>query len=225
MKKIKKTEVSNQIFQNLLKQIVEKKWVIGEKIPSENELAKIFGASRISVREAINKLEALDLIEKEQGRGSFVKGLTDGIFMNSIFSDIALGEHEHVEINEFRKVMEIGMIETIIDRITSGELRKLEEAYNKMVENIENIKIFTKYDQEFHILLAKTTKNFVIVKVSELLRKVINLVILDDYMKYYDLEAALNFHKKILAAIKDKDSNKAKEIINKKYNKVIKRWS
>jgi DNA-binding FadR family transcriptional regulator len=44
-------------------------------------------------------------------------------------------------------------------------------------------------------------------------------------MKYYDLEAALNFHKKILAAIKDKDSNKAKEIINKKYNKVIKRWS
>lgn len=45
----------------------------GGKIPSENELAQQFGVSRVTVRNALQKLSALELLETRFGEGSFVR--------------------------------------------------------------------------------------------------------------------------------------------------------
>lgn len=44
----------------------------GTRLPSERELAQIFGVSRLSVREAVHRLEALDLVVVRRGAGTFV---------------------------------------------------------------------------------------------------------------------------------------------------------
>lgn len=45
----------------------------GERMPSEPELGKSFGVSRITVRRAIEELEKGGLLERKQGRGTFVR--------------------------------------------------------------------------------------------------------------------------------------------------------
>lgn len=45
---------------------------VGERLPSEAELAGRFGASRHTVRQALGQLKARGLIESRQGRGSVV---------------------------------------------------------------------------------------------------------------------------------------------------------
>ena len=45
----------------------------GDKLPSEAELERRFSVSRVTIRQALSELQALDLIEKVNGKGSFVR--------------------------------------------------------------------------------------------------------------------------------------------------------
>lgn len=75
IKPINKVNVSEQVFSQLKKAIVEGVWKPGDKIPSENELASSFGVSRMTVRQSLQKLIALGLIETKLGDGSYVRVL------------------------------------------------------------------------------------------------------------------------------------------------------
>lgn len=46
---------------------------IGDKLPSESEYAKLYGVARSTVQKALQDLENLQLIERVQGKGSFIK--------------------------------------------------------------------------------------------------------------------------------------------------------
>jgi GntR family transcriptional regulator len=48
---------------------------VGERLPSERELAEDFGVSRMTVRQALGALEARGLIERGVGRGTFVRAV------------------------------------------------------------------------------------------------------------------------------------------------------
>lgn len=62
----------SQISQWLREQIEQGNYKIDEKLPSENELAKKFDVSRVTVRRALQSLESESIIYRCQGLGSFV---------------------------------------------------------------------------------------------------------------------------------------------------------
>ena len=49
----------------------------GERLPSESELAKQFGVSIITVRNAVGELCKRGLLERKQGKGTFVRKTVD----------------------------------------------------------------------------------------------------------------------------------------------------
>lgn len=61
-----------QIHNNIKKDIESGRWKIGEKIPSERELSKIFGVSRMTLRQAIQTLVDEGILERKVGAGTFV---------------------------------------------------------------------------------------------------------------------------------------------------------
>lgn len=61
-----------QISQWLRSQIEKGTYGIDEKLPSENELAKKFDVSRVTIRRALQSLESDSIIYRCQGLGSFV---------------------------------------------------------------------------------------------------------------------------------------------------------
>jgi len=70
-----KSQLSLQdiIVSDFQKKIEKKILKIGQLIPSEEELRKKYGVSRVTVRLALDKLEQKNLIIKKQGVGTFVK--------------------------------------------------------------------------------------------------------------------------------------------------------
>ena len=61
-----------QVKDQLQKKIVDGKQEPGSVIPSEQSLAKMFGTSMSTIRQAINLLVAEGVLSKKQGKGTFI---------------------------------------------------------------------------------------------------------------------------------------------------------
>lgn len=66
------TPLHAQVTKALTEDIANGKYVYGDKIPSEPELCKLFDVSRITVRKAVENLQAKGILIKKMGKGTFV---------------------------------------------------------------------------------------------------------------------------------------------------------
>jgi len=62
-----------QQLANKLRDMIEKNYKPGDMIPTESEIEKMFDVSRMTVRKAVDELVQDGMVEKRQGRGTFVK--------------------------------------------------------------------------------------------------------------------------------------------------------
>lgn len=63
-----------QVYAVLRDWILQGVYAHGERMPSESELSELFKVSRITVRSAVEMLEKEGMVERIQGRGTFVSG-------------------------------------------------------------------------------------------------------------------------------------------------------
>jgi GntR family transcriptional regulator len=77
---------------------------LGDSLPGEEALAKLFHVSRVTIRRALADLDAAGLIERKHGLGTFVKKMPDpseASPMNRLVSQIAQAGKLGVEVVEF----------------------------------------------------------------------------------------------------------------------------
>lgn len=101
IEKVNRRTVADQVFHIILKKISSGEWKIGEKIPSEIELAQDLGVSRTTLKMALQKLNTLGMLETRVGEGSFVCEFS----FNSLFSELLrcnLLTGNNSELNQFR---------------------------------------------------------------------------------------------------------------------------
>src|SRR5919107_408502 len=86
-----------QVYSALEHQIRAGRWKSGERLPSEADLVRTFGASRITVGRAVRDLQAAGLVERRAGSGTFVRraARTTGVSFGLLTPD--LGETEIFE--------------------------------------------------------------------------------------------------------------------------------
>ena len=72
-RKISKISVVDQVADEMKEKIVSGEWKPGDKLPSESDIAQMYGVNRLSVRMALQKLGTLGIIETRVGEGSFVQ--------------------------------------------------------------------------------------------------------------------------------------------------------
>jgi GntR family transcriptional regulator len=61
-----------QLEQQIKTMIENKEWMPGDLLPSEREFSEKYQISRMTVRQAINNLVQMGLLNRKQGRGTFV---------------------------------------------------------------------------------------------------------------------------------------------------------
>ena len=118
-----------KIEMDLRKKIMDGEYSPSQLLPSEREMVETYKVSRLTVREAINRLVAQGMVEKKQGKGTFVsKSTTDHMVgpLNSS-SEVFLLKNYTVKTK---------VIESKIATPTQEICEKLQ------LENCENEKIF-----------------------------------------------------------------------------------
>lgn len=133
IKPIKRVNVGEQVLLQLKKMLIDGEWAPGSKIPSENELAELFEVSRITVRQALQKLNALGLIETRLGDGSYVRNLDIGDSMNALIPVMYLGDQSDAQVFEFRQIIETGCTKLAVNRATKKDIEELKIILAEMV--------------------------------------------------------------------------------------------
>jgi len=150
-----------QLEQILKSQIMRGEFVPGRRIPSEKELAEIYGVSTITARQAILNLVQEGILQRRQGKGTFVQEKTN-IVKNIMTFKLAGGIEDVVpEGLSFQKVEVKNICRVIVTERIAGAL--------EIDEGEEVIRILRRRTDKG--VAISYTKNYLPVEIGEQIRK------------------------------------------------------
>jgi GntR family transcriptional repressor for pyruvate dehydrogenase complex len=220
--RVKRVNVKAQVFEQLRDQIVGGVWPPGSKIPSENELTRKLGVSRVSLREAQHMLASLGLLESRQGDGTFVKEYSGGILFNPLFPMIALEKTDLLNVLEYRRMVEKSTTALVAEKAGEKEIGELEAAYREMTRVKGNVHAFARADLEFHLALARATGNPIVIKVNDIIKSILSAS-MDRIVSSLGVSDGLSYHRRILDAIKAHKVGLAESLMEEHLLRTIRR--
>ncbi len=218
--------LTDEVYEALLAKITAKEWKVGDKVPSESQICKEYGVSRISARSAIQKLQAQNLIVTKPGKGSFVTSNHIGENMIAMSVEkMDLSQHEYRYVTELRRAIEFTSIDLMCQYGTEEDFAALEEALNAMRASGSDTKKYVKADFAFHMALIKGSHNPLFASVIRGCK--------DEYLKYFtemaevsngDFKQAVINHTAIFEAMKTKQPEQVKKIIEGTFEFNLKKF-
>ena len=158
LKPISPKRISDQVFDQLRELIFRGEFKAGEKILTERELAEAFGVSRTSVREAINKLVVMGLLEQRQGQGTFVR--TPESREKSLLATMVESQNASItDLLEVRRGLECNAAALAATRAVEKDLQFMEKSLEEMQKEVQSGRLGTEADASFHMAICYATQN------------------------------------------------------------------
>jgi GntR family transcriptional regulator, transcriptional repressor for pyruvate dehydrogenase complex len=194
----------------------------GDKLPAERELAVHFGTGRMAVREALRILEQSGLVYIKQGSegGAFIKDTDTSIAVKSIHDLIRRSKFTIEDVIEVRMGLEKLVLEAAFDKITKTDLYKLRKRIDEAEAIIHgetrgdkplDFVLLGETYADFHLILARATKNPVFEIIVDCLMNVSHSVVHQKSIPSERFEKHLEFHKAIYNLLKNKNSTLARK--------------
>lgn len=213
LKPIKPKRMSDQVFEQLKDLIFRGHLKPGDRLMTERELAQNLGVSRPTVREAINKLVAIHLLEHRQGQGTFVNPPTASADRNPLAAVINGQNASLMDLLEVRLGLECNAVALAAQRATEEDVRELEKSVQEMGSAVAEGKLGSDADITFHMAIAYATKNVVQIHIMKSLYDLLFHGIQENLQHLYtepiNLNIVLQQHTDILNAIRQRDPHEA----------------
>lgn len=189
--------------------IINGEWKSGYRLPVEADLCEEIGISRTGLREALKILEASNIVEIKRGNGSYIADPEKITFLGPLLFKIILGGLNTEDFYEFRESIEMAVIQLAISNAKEDDIRRLEKCNSGfevllVKERPEANEIFL-IDAEFHEALGSAVHNSVMKDIYLFTFQLFAPLIQRNYEKGQDILSALDTHKAILSAIKNKN--------------------
>ena len=156
VEQIKSYSAPERVVKQFLRNLETKDTKPGQKLPTQEQLAKMFGVSRSSIREAMNALSMMGYLDISRGRGSYIREDLPGnqncspSFPNDLFEQANL-----YHLMEIREVLECYAAEKASIMASEEKIVKLREVTEKLEESMTDLRMFSSADLNFHVALAE----------------------------------------------------------------------
>ncbi len=214
MEEFRRASLSDQIFDYIKRQIDNGVWKPGEKIPSETELAKELGVSRMSLRSGIKKANVLGLTETRTGEGTFVKKFSMGSYFKELYDADILSWNAN-DLNDLFTILQLGSARiSIMNNLSDKHLDKLKEQLDNMIRaaNESSMDDFHVYDIAFHREICSLAENEMLMLIFSAIESLIKERINENVRRSIEINGSfdilLSHHQDIYDAIKDRDISK-----------------
>ena len=207
---VTRSSISDQVIAQMKENIETGVWKPEERLPGEMQLCEIFGTSRVTVRNALQKLAGEGLIETKVGDGSYVRKFSLSDAMARMNIPGSLTEREFREFLEFRCVMEGPLCELAVLRMSEEDLTRLCQDYDAMSAAGPDEEAFAAADVSFHTTLASCCGNQTLESAYKMICTNLSRV-MKDIVHKRGKASGLKYHKAILDAAMARDAGRARE--------------
>jgi GntR family transcriptional regulator, transcriptional repressor for pyruvate dehydrogenase complex len=225
---IRLERVAEKVASQLKKAIIGGVFRVGERLPPERELAEQMGVSRPSIREALQQLELLGLLETVHGGGSVVKNLTEQEISKPM--EIVLREDRQLvlEVTEVRAFMEAWAAKQAASNRTEEDLELIHGYIEEMERDLEKGRIRPELDFQFHIEIAAATHNTIFVHIIQNIHQLISYSLRvhreQIFISPEAQETIFNHHLRVFRAIQDRDAKAAEAAMREHLQFVVREF-
>lgn len=206
---MKNKMLSQSVADNILSMItIEKRYSAGDKLPNELDLSEELNVSRTTLREAIRILVALDILEIQRGKGTFV---TENAFnQQQDIEQLANIKIKAKDLYEMRLIFEPEAAYLASIRATEAEIKRIIE-YGKKVEfEILNKQDRTENEHSFHKAIAQATHNEFMNKLMPILYQAISKGVVLSLSSDKAIQDTINDHRMIMDFLEQRNAEGAK---------------
>lgn len=223
----KTPKVYDQVIEEIKNKIKCGEIKKGDKLPSEREMAESLGVSRASIREALRALEVIGLIESRQGAGNYIKSNFDNSLFEPLSAMFMLQESSIEEMYDLRETLELQCARLSAKNIENNELELLTAILDRMYL-AENEEESLELDIKFHYLIAKTSRNVLLINVLQVISQLMDEFIRKSRMQILHegntRENLLEIHENLVRALKCRDENKAYNAMEEHFELIRKAY-
>ena len=143
----------------LIDLFIRKKLNPGDLIPKETELASSLRVSRTVIRESLNRLKTMGLIESVKHKGTVIKSPDLSEILQKTLIPNILDQSTLKDIFEMRLVIEVGMADLVVQRATKEDITALYEIIKDEISPSKDTLFDIDHEVRFHGKLYEMTKN------------------------------------------------------------------
>lgn len=125
-----------------------------ERLPAERELAVHFGASRGTIRAALQRLQEMNLVTRRMGSGTYVT------YREETGSHLSIDKiTSPLELIEARLAVEPYLARLAVIHASTADLERMQAALERTEATIDGPDQFSEADERFHLSLAECAGN------------------------------------------------------------------
>jgi len=211
-----KTKKTYERVAEHVKRLIEQGLLLpGDKLPSMIDLAKEFGVSRATVREAFSSLVGMGLIDLRHGEGTFVRRVdVQTMITEPMNAAILLGMGDLQALLDVRRLLEAGSAQWACERRTAQHLDLLAAAVAAMDPAVERgLEDRVGADLQFHLALAEAAGNDVLRNLLNVLGEAVRSVLRTTW-EAQPIDVLYAEHRAILDAVRAQDAARAVQLVD-----------
>lgn len=217
---VNRSSLSSQIADQLQEAILDGTLKADDRLPTEEELSKRYQVSRPTIREALKRLAAKNLVRSKRGPtgGTFVTKPSVSQLSDSLTSAatmlVSLKEVDLNEINAARLELETTCCRLAAAERTEDQLTALATELERQRDDQITAEDFCASDVRFHRIIADASGNrmlsFVMYAVIEALQPLSNMI----SYRFRERAVILDQHSRLLDALRDRDADTACAVLS-----------
>ena len=181
----------------------------GERLPTERELARLLGVSRVPIREAMRTLSAQGLVEIRRGQGTFVAPRALEATIDQLAGSLLRQLDAYTELFAVRRLLEPAAAQWAAARAEPEDVDRLERLVTEMdaagVQEPPDFEVVGDRDAQFHLVIAGCAENRVLLRIMQAIQD-LHREQLETSQRYDGrVSEAVRDHRRIVEAIRAGD--------------------
>ncbi len=200
----RRRSLGEDITAQLQRLIQDRTYPPGSTLPSQRELARMFGTSVSSVREAISVLVATGVLDARTGHGTVVCSITSSEPEFDGWLGVASDPGEFSELLEARRLLEEFTLHSAVSRLTPAARQALDGVLEEMRAALDDPERYVDADMRLHMMLAAVAGNRVVSRLMRAIQYPLRFQLTLSVRKLYAeqrLSESLSDHEQMLAAL------------------------
>lgn len=215
MQKIpKKKRLAEYVVDDIKKMLMDGTLKEGDKLPNQNEFAKQLGVSRLSLREGLQILEIMGVVEQRPKTGTVIRNAHPEQWEYP-FKKFSLNDEDDTrQMLLARHCVEPAIAAEALKYISPEQTDKLTQIYFELYDawRASDVEAYLSKDKEFHLFIAECCCNVYLLNMYEIALNQVDIFMKDVLVAFPEaFEKAVRMHRGIYEGLMEKNPEKLEQ--------------